>query len=179
MMSTKKPCVAELAQRLESAVVVRDHARCDCGKPARSLCGIGIPGLTLIPCKRAVCGESGSFCGTHRHAPNTMGYLDPGFEREIRFSGFRSDGGLFDAIRAFIYNRMPERWQAQRALAELRTAHPPPAPLPTNIVVRFRAGGVYKNHGDRMVPVRAANVYAAVYSAAQDAYVAPESPGDQ
>lgn len=118
------------------AQMAPEEARCDCGKPAVSLCGTGGDYPTVVHCRRPVCRGRGHWCRRHRHAPGTMTYGFVAAEVRFEFERFVADGGgPWDSVVAAFWNLLPLRWRLRRAFRALEASHPPPSPLPRLIVL--------------------------------------------
>lgn len=131
-----------------------EGAVCDCARPAVSLCGTGGDYPTVVHCLKPVCRSDGNGCKTHRHRHGTMAYGAVNTTLRVDFGGFFSIGGPWEFFLTFLFNRMPAQWKMNRVLRDLPKLMPPPAPLPS-LVVLYRGRRFYQTSspvsGDRMV----------------------------
>ena len=104
---------------------------CDCGKPARSECAVGMPGIKLILCEAPVCGEGGQWCSEHRHRKGTMGFPDWN-PICVTYHGYEPDGpGFWDWVKARWMTLIRTAPQiAQLARDEQMRGFQPNAPVP-------------------------------------------------
>lgn len=122
---------------------------CDCGKPALRSCWDVTGKQPLVACNKPLCGPG---CTTHRHQPNTMGYI--GWKGATQWKGDEPDGpGLWEWLKSRC------RWlfwsnakKAQRTWDEMKPHFPPPAPLP---FLQLAVGGQkFESRGEEMVEVQ-------------------------
>ena len=109
-------------------------AHCACGKPARGTCYEVNAKPPMQPCLIPICAAD---CKSHRHQPNTMGYMT--LTITGHYSGFEPDeSGLLEALRCWGRHWFwSNQRKAQHEWDQVRSSMPPPAPLPA---FYFRVG---------------------------------------
>lgn len=132
------------------ALAALQDSKCDCGKPAKTLCGTGGDYPTVQHCLKPVCRENGHWCLSHRHREGTMTYGLINTEFRFEFERFVPDSSeILDVLHAFVLNCMPLSWKLKYILHKSIDIHPPPAPLP-KLAVHY-LGRRFVQDGDRMV----------------------------